>query len=656
MLFFDLEVYSDVSINDVPFDVYVNHPSTKIVLACAAFDDKAVVAWQTPEEVEEFVQILRTYQGPLNAWNVSYERSIIGNNRYGVKTDLSRWTDTMVLARQVGLPGALKKCVTVPELRVPVEDQTKSETALIKRFCMPYEMPKKFAKKPAEFDAETASQWAQFVRYCEQDVLSTRHIYNYLIKNFVFDEQEVGVWQLDQLINERGLPIDVVTATHAAEEVKRILSEKTAVMAKVTGLENPNSVRQLLPWLQARGYRHDSLGKEYVQAAVEREADRLTPECREVLAIRLDTSKSSVKKFAAMLEGTSPDGRYRNGYRYAGAHTLRWSGRGFQPQNLVRAPTIEEELNRLVRHEPATSLDDMSTCIRPMIQASPGKKLGVADLSAIENRALMWMSGCETGLQVYADGRDPYKDFGVRLLGKKYEEITKQERQFCKPAVLGGGYGLGAGQEKHLANGTIEFTGLRGYAEGMDIYLTQEQSQSMINTFRKEFRDVVDFWRYLESAFYAAVCNPNERQQVGYLHFGAVQDGYDILAVYIELPSGRRIHYMNPRAWKGAKGIEIRFDGLRNGQWWSVSTWGGSLCENVVQAVSRDVLVVGMQRAEADNITVVGHSHDELITEVDLRFPCLRERLEYAMSEPIDWAPGLPLAAEGSEMDRYAKG
>lgn len=296
--------------------------------------------------------------------------------------------------------------------------------------------------------------------------------------------------------------------------------------------------------------------------------------------------------------------------------------------------------------------DTLSTCIRPMIKTSPGKKLVVADLSAIENRALMWLSGCDEGLKVYADGKDPYIDFGVRLFGVPYDSITKAQRQLCKPAVLGCGYGLGPGQERQLANGQIELTGLRKYAQGLGVTLDARQSAGMVNTFREEFYPVVEYWRYLEQAFYAAV-KTGKRQQVGAVYLGMVKQD----ALYIELPSGRRLYYMNPRAWQGAKGIEIRFDGLRNGQWWSVTAWGGVLCENVVQGFSRDVLVEGMFRAEGRGLPIVLHSHDELGAEVDADMPkgLATKMLVASMSEPIDWAPGLPLAAEGWEGERYEK-
>lgn len=376
----------------------------------------------------------------------------------------------------------------------------------------------------------------------------------------------------------------------------------------------------------------------------------LTKEAREVLGLRLDAAKSSVKKFAAILEGVSPDGRLRNQFKYYGAHTGRWSGRGAQPQNLPRAETNERDLENLIRQGMLPTLDTLSTCIRPMIKAGPGKKLVVADLSAIENRVLGWLSGCDAMLDIYKQGLDPYKVFATLLPGGlAYENVTKALRQVCKPAVLGCGYGLGAGMERRLHTGQVVYTGLRAYAGNMGITLTADESRTMVQTFRKTYYEVTDYWGYLGDAFYAAV-KTHSRQQVG-----VVFVGYAGEAVYIELPSGRRMHYLNPKAWKGSKGTELRFEGLRQGQWCQVSTWGGSLTENVVQAVARDVLVEGMLRAEADNLNIIGHCHDEIILEVAEDYPLAAKKLELYMSSEISWAPGLPLAAEGWEGQRYAK-
>jgi DNA polymerase bacteriophage-type len=358
--------------------------------------------------------------------------------------------------------------------------------------------------------------------------------------------------------------------------------------------------------------------------------------------------------------------RLRNQFVYYGAHTGRWSGRGVQPQNLTRQETDKEALKALLEGKPVNSLAALSTCIRPCIRAPHGYKLVVADLSAIENRVLAWLSGCEAMLQVYADNLDPYKAFGVEFYQKDYDQITKAERQVCKPAVLGCGYGLGGGQERQMMKAESFFapevkyvpvpgqrvkTGLWKYAEQMGVELSRADAHKMVNTFRSMYPEVPNYWYYLEDAFYAAF-KTKKRQQVGAIYFTATPE-----AIKVELPSGRFLHYLNPGAWKGSEGLKLSFDGFRGAGWGRQSTWGGRITENIVQAVSRDVLAEGMKRAEKRGFRLVGHVHDELITEcVSTPFLGRPKLLEECMSAPISWAPGLPLAAEGWEGEFYMKG
>lgn len=255
MLFIDLEVYSEVSIKNVPLDVYANHPSTEITLACMAADDEPVYAYERAE-VLPVLRAVSTNSYQLCAWNVGFERTVLAAK--GFPTPLSRWTDAMVLARYIGLPGMLKKAIDIPLLAAPPEAKTRSEALLRKKFCTPL---------TGKMKKGTPEEWEAFVDYCRRDVESTRHVYNFLQK-FGEPQGERRMWELDQLINARGLPMDRPTIQHACTEVKRLTLEAKAKMQKITGLDNPNSVQQLLPWLQERGYQYDSLAKELVQAAL----------------------------------------------------------------------------------------------------------------------------------------------------------------------------------------------------------------------------------------------------------------------------------------------------------------------------------------------------------------------------------------------------
>lgn len=296
-LHLDLEVYSEVSIKDAPLDVYASHPSTKVILCAFAFDEGPVSVYEPDSQPmpKELLTALRDTSVTFVAWNTGYERTVL---RYkGLDIPTSRCLDPMVYARYAGLPGKLKDCAKIPMIGVPPEAATKSETHLIKRFCMPDKNGRRIM--PHEFPED----WALFVDYCRKDVLTMRAVLNWIEPRFPFPERERRLWELDQKINQRGIPVDVGFARHGVSEAARIIATAFNRLKVVTGLENPNSVQQLHPFLKERGYQYDSLGREFLEQALE--SDRLTPEAREVIEVRLSAAKASVKKFTVVAEMAS---------------------------------------------------------------------------------------------------------------------------------------------------------------------------------------------------------------------------------------------------------------------------------------------------------------------------------------------------------------
>lgn len=295
----DFEVFSEINLRETPLDVYAAHQSTKIILCAYAFDDGEVKVWESDKQSTAPADLKTALRDPsvqLNAWNVTYEATVMKHK--GLPTPLDRWLDTMVHARYVGLPGKLKDCAKVAMIGVPAEEATKNETLLIRKFCMPNKDGERNKPASAEYD------WQLFVDYCRKDVLTMRHIQNWLEPRFPFPESERRLWMLDQVINERGIPVDVEMARHGERETARIVGESFRRMQKVTGLENSNSVQQLHPWLTERGYKYNSLGKEFVKQALE---DDITTEAREILTLRLGAAKSSVKKFSVISQMASPE-------------------------------------------------------------------------------------------------------------------------------------------------------------------------------------------------------------------------------------------------------------------------------------------------------------------------------------------------------------
>jgi DNA polymerase len=421
----------------------------------------------------------------------------------------------------------------------------------------------------------------------------------------------------------------------------------------------------------------------------------LTTESRRALQLRLDGAKASIKKLPKILEQLSPDDRLRNQYAFYKAHTGRWAGKGAQLQNLKAARTKEEKrmvsevVKMLEDGEQVPSLAALSLALRPVMTAPKGKKIVLADFSSVENRVLAWASGCEAMMSVYKAGRDPYIDFAARMENIDYAEVTAELRQQAKPGVLGCGFGLGGGQLvrkckcacKHLFNvpadtvgpvpcpacsvevvpGLPVKTGLWRYAEMMGIDLSQGEAAAQVEAFRDTFMEVAEFWYYLEEAF-AACCLKRRNQTIESSLGCKLVFRWQEPALRILLPSGRELVYPNAyarveRTPFGGKRTTLGYEVARGSYWGPNHTYGGKLCENIVQAIALDLLWDAMFRVEDDSsLEIVGHTHDELITLADATNAVALPSLIGHMVATNDWAKGLPILAEGYEGKRYTKG
>lgn len=685
MLYLDLETFSELDLKAVGLDRYSAHPSTRILMAAYCVDDGPMQFWQEGDDSNYLCALIASSH--CIAWNVSFERAILARV-WGLRA--KQWTDAMVLARYASLPAALKECNKVPFFAG--DAVTSKETLLINKFCKP-------AKDGSVRNRETDPEdWEKFCDYCRRDVMDTRLIFKWLLAHFSMPESLYRTWQLDQEINKRGMPVDLPFFYNAKVEADRLTTLAHGELDALTGLENSNSPAQLLRWVTERGYPFNSLGKELVNKAITMLPDG---ECKTALQLRLSAAKSSLKKLPKILATTGNGGRLRDQYRFYGAHTGRWAGRGAQLQNLKAARTKEEKaaiapvIAALETGAEVASLDALSLALRPGIKAPKGKKVVLADFKSVENRVLAWISGCETMMDVYREGRDPYIDFASRMEGIPYEEVTAEMRQTAKPGTLGCGFGLGGGKEvrwgkcsvfgkcKHTVQvpldtpeGTYDCpkchartfkvgpkvkTGLWRYAEMMGVELSQEDAARQVNEFRMSFMDVCSFWTALEDTFAAATLT--RRDQFVESSLGPkIVLRYKDPALRVVLPSGRELVYANPYAkWSynanGFKQLTLGFDGVHGNSWGRCTTYGGRLCENVVQAVAVDLLADALHRAEADKaLEVVGHTHDEIITLADEKDTGAKARLEGYMSEVAPWATGLPMQADGYEGRRYAKG
>lgn len=653
------------------------------MLAYCFADDDPVKQWvpaegqEMPAEVEDAILDDRIIK---YAWNKPFEWQI-WKNTLGIETPHASWRDPMVMAMTCSLPGGLDKAGAVLDLP---EDLLKLDGG--KRLMRWFSMLRKATKtKPVHrvYWYERPADWLEYLDYNRRDVEAERAAYLRLRK-YDLPQHEWDLWVEDQEINERGIPVNLGMAHNAIEARDALVGDRMEQMKEITGLENPNSGAQLLPWLRKNGYPFADLKKGHVRRALASLNDLESP-LAVVLGLRLEVSRASTKKFDALAAHTDEDGRMRYCLQFAGAkRTWRWGGRVFQPQNLaspenylsgLEVETTPKGFKRIVGGSQIMSaehveklsaealdliytnpMDVLSSAVRPVVQAPDGYVFIDADLNAIENRILGWMANDEKILSVFREGRDPYLDFGSKLFRIPYEVLLaeykagdKRKRTTSKPGVLGCGYRLAAGKEyEDHQTGEIEATGLLGYAWNMGVRLTPEESERSVSVWRDTYEDAVRYWAEIEAAAKRCILRKKETEA------GPVRFDRKGPFMRMILPSERALHYVRPKVqewlmpWgKYKKTITYEQENDRS-QWDTVSTHSGKLTENGDQAIARDVLAHGMRLARKVGIPIVMHVHDQLVGLVkeDDAEKSLRHLIG-CMEVVPEWAKGLPLAAEG---------
>jgi DNA polymerase bacteriophage-type len=678
-LHIDFETKCELDLKKVGLDLYMHHDSFRPIWVAYALDNGPVRKVDLSDDDElpdELLDYLEDEDILVWAFNAAFERYVL-NKYYKLKIKLRRFRCSMALAYMHAFVGGLGEVAVQMQLDAKFHKDAEGDR-LMKKFSMPQKITKNqiYRWRDKRTDPD---DWLKYGDYCGQDVVAERAQTNELLK-FPIDEREWEVWALDQVINDAGIPIDkqfCVNAIHLADKRKRIL---TAEMAKLTGLSNPGSVQQLLPFLREEGYPYVDLRKDTVKIALNRNKDAddnvdITPLGVKVLKLRQQQARTSVRKYNAILQRLSPDNRIRHILQYGGAsRTLRWAGRAMQPQNLPRTPKkleavdILEKVSGIIRAGDydelelyvAEPMDALAGLVRSSIRAPKDRKLVVCDLASIESRVIAWLTGCKALLAVFEEGRCAYREFATKLYKVLYDEVTSAQRSGAKPAVLGAGYRLGGG-------GMIEGkkTGLWGYAEGMGVDLTKDESHKAVKVFREEYKEIVDTWYAYEDAI-AHTIRTGKRTKVGPLYFR-----FEKPYLTAELPSGRKLWYLNPRVrkakikyqdkngeWKEFEKDSISYMGKQqNGKKWiRIQSHGGKFIENFVQAIARDVLREGMLAAANDNFNIVMHVHDEIVAEEAANDNYhTKERLEGHMAAALDEYPGLPLGAAGYEGEIYRK-
>lgn len=720
ILSFDYETQSELDVTEVGTDLYTQHPSTKVLMAAFKINGEATEQWvpaegqRMPSNFRDALldpKVIKTaFNSPferLTSWRVLKRQFDLD-----VPQDYESWRCTMALAYMFSFMGSLDDVAQ----QMSLKHQKSSRGKMLIRTFSAKNKPSKtqpFVWRDQHSDPDL---WEEFKQYNVRDEDVEWEMWTKLIK-FGVPDWQWELYSLDQIINDRGLPINRTFVENALDIARRRKAELISAQAAITGLANPNSGPQLLPWLQDRGYPFDNLQKANVVKALvaeeeevreylsvpEEKRDRMnyigfsndltfdgigrvvgqavmTQDCRTVMRMRQSSSKTSTSKYEACMVAIADDDRLRHCFQFAGgSRTNRWAGRKIQPQNLTRTPKwLEPEdyidfdrlmyCNALIEANDYETLglfagdqmDAVAACVRSMVQVGEDKKLVVCDLSSIESVVIFWLTDCERGLNVFREGRCAYKDFATTLYGVAYDAVEKWMRSGAKPAVLGAGYRLSGGE---LVNG--EKTGLWGYAENMGIKMTREEAHRAVAVFRETFKEIKNAWYQIEDTIEAAMAAGGKPVKWGQLEFQIVKP-----FLKVTLPSERPMWYYQLRVEKyEAEGRYGKYwrtnisymgkDQVTN-QWKRIESHGGKFIENFVQAIARDILGFGMLEAHALGFYLVGHVHDEIISEEaandnDHTMPIMRECMTTRIQKKHPWLQSMPLGAAGYEDRIYKK-
>lgn len=604
------------------------------------------------------------------AWNAAFERTTLAAY-LGVPMPPEQWNCTMVRAARAGWPLALGACAAAMGL---TQQKDKTGSLLISYFCGPCKPTKANGGRTRNLPEHAPEKWVKFGQYCAQDVNTEYAILEYLLP-IPISKFEQNLWNIDQQVNDRGFKADREFVTKAIKIFNESAEALRSEANELTGLQNANSTKQLTEWLAQNGHEVENLRKGTVADLV---ADLKTGNVKRVLQIRQEVNKTSVKKYNAILAGMNlHDDRCCGIFQFGGAsRTMRWAGRRIQPQNFPQNHLVAIHIARQLVLEGKIKLlqlmygnlhDVLSQLIRTAFIPEKGKKLIVYDLSSIELIVAGWLADEQWIIDEFLGERKFYEKTGSRMSGKPVELIGKEdiERQMGKVGTLACQYG---GAENAVRN----------MAANLMITLPEKMYGQVAPLWKAANPNIKAYWWELDRAAKKAIRQPGRVIEL--------DKGVTFMMVrgtlYLRLPSGRMLAYVQAQLrWilpEYAKKIieelkakkekynvndymkeTIVYRSMVDGRWMWANTYGPKIFENMCQGVSRDVIAVAFTRLKKyDEIELVSHVHDEGVFEVEddeLVIERSMKRIERAMTKPIKWAPGLPLAAEGFSSYFYRK-
>ena len=638
----DLETYSSAPLPRCGVYRYCDAPDFEILLFSYAFDDEPVQTIDLASGEMLPKEVISALEDPgiiKVAYNAQFERVCL--SRYlGHWLDPRQWRCTMVMAAYLTLPGRLADAAVALGT---TEKKMEEGKDLIRYFSVPCKPTKTNGGRTRNLPADAPEKWAVYRQYNAQDVETERAIRKALEK-YPLPEQEWELYALDQQINDRGVRVDKKLVKNAIA-VDAVFAQAACQRAKeLTGLENPGSVNQLKAWLADQDMPMDSLARKIVQE----KAAQTDGIVAELLNLRLELSKTSVKKYEAMARCVCRDGRVHGLLQFYGANrTGRWAGRLVQAQNLPQNHLPDLDLAReIVKNGDEELLDTLyasvpgtlSELIRTAFIPKDGYRFLVADFSAIEARVLAWLANEEWVLEEFRGKGKIYEATASRMFHIPQESIVKgnpnyEYRQKGKQATLSCGYGGGVGALK-----------------AMGAKMPEEEMQPLVDAWRAANPNIVAFWSALDRAA-RTVIRKKTSARVGKVTLYWQDD-----KMFMRLPSGRNLCYQSPHFTENRFGSDAIGYYAPNaaGQMVEQETFGGKLAENATQAIARDILAHALLTLEKNGYPVVFHVHDEAVIEMPIGQGSLEEACRLMAIAP-DWAKDLPLRADGYECAYYQK-
>ena len=664
VLFCDFETFSACDLKTAGLDNYARDPTTGVHCMAFAFDDEPVGVLGQFSVRGQFSRIHAHVEagGLVYAHNAPFEWAIWNHvmvPRYGwPELKIEQCRCTMAMAYAMGLPGALEDAA--PALGIDARKDMKGK-AIMLRWCKP--------KADGTFyvPGDDLEKFQRLCDYCKQDVEVERALHKRLME---LSPSEQKLWELDHRINQRGVLIDLTSVDKALALVKLEQDRLNSEMLKATDgfVGKCTEASRLVQWLRREGVEIERVAKADVLDALSE--DGLPAHVRRALELRKEAAKSSTAKLVAMKQRAAKDGRVRGIHQFHGAATGRWAGRGVQFQNVPRwRPGIgQKEVDDMFNHLHdknyidmfyGPTMDALVDCLRGMVVAPPGKDLVAVDFSAVEARVLAWLAGQDDVLDAFRNREDIYKLAASRIYRVPKEQVDKQQRQIGKVATLALGYQGSVGAFQSMA---------RNY----NVKRPDSEVEEIRDAWRAAHPRIVGYWYDLERAAISAMkgkgpfaVGPAGRQVV-YKKAGSF--------LWCRLPSGRVLCYPYPElrtvttSWGEDKEAltymtvvsnpkaKIIEDPNSKGTWKRTATYGGSLAENVTQAVARDLLAEALCRFNDAGLATVMHVHDEIVAEIATSEDTdALSKIEALMAVVPNWANGLPLAAEGWRGPRYRK-